>query len=203
MRQLELWIIELQAPLLRDKSFDNWKKQFGLFLDENGTWRYRGRIPNADIPYSTKYPTLLHKDHHLTRLFVLIAHQGVLHNGVKKTLTELRSQFWILKGRSNVNQILHHCTTCKRFEGKFYHAPPPPPLLTYRVQEALPFTITGVDFSGPLYMRNPDRAQSKVLICLYTCSVVRAVHLRCCARYVRPNLAIHSQTRASQLCDLR
>ena len=34
-----LWIIESQALLLSDTNFDNWKKQFGLFLDDNGIWR--------------------------------------------------------------------------------------------------------------------------------------------------------------------
>ena len=76
-----------------------------------------------------------------------------------------------------MKHILHHCTTCRRFEGKSYHAPPPPPLPNYRVQEAPPFTITGVDFAGPLYVRSPDGGQKKVWICLYTCCVVRAVHL--------------------------
>ena len=76
-----------------------------------------------------------------------------------------------------MKQILHHCTTCRRFEGKSYHAPPPPPLPNYQVQEAPPFTITGVDFAGPLYVRSPDGGQKKVWICLYTCCVVRAVHL--------------------------
>ena len=117
-----LWIIESQAPLLRDKNFDNWKKQFGLFIDDNGIWRCRGRIANADNPYSTKYPIFLHRDHHLTRLFVLNAHQRVFHNGLRETLTELRSRFWILKGRSTVKQILHHCTTCRRFR-KHLHSP--------------------------------------------------------------------------------
>ena len=122
-RAEQLWIIKSQTLLQRDTNFDNWKKQFQLVLNDNGIWRCRGRMANADIPYSTKYPIFLHKDHYLTRLFVLNAHQRVLHNGVKETLTELRSQFRILKGRSTVKQILHHCTTCRRFEGKSYYAP--------------------------------------------------------------------------------
>ena len=89
---------------------------------------------------------------------MLNAHQRVFHKGVRETLTKLRSRFWILKRRSTVKQILHHCTTCKRFEGKSYHAPPLPPLPTYRVQ-----SLNG--------------APSKVWICLYTYCVVRAVHL--------------------------
>ena len=37
-----------------------------------------------------------------------------------------------------------------------------------------PFTHTGVDFAGPLYVK---KVNSKAWICLYTCCVTRAIHL--------------------------
>ena len=41
-----------------------------------------------------------------------------------------------------------------------------------------PFSYTGVDFAGPLYVRDMvTSATRKVWICLYTCCVTRAVHL--------------------------
>ncbi len=44
--------------------------------------------------------------------------------------------------------------------------------------EQSPFTNTGVDFAGPLYVRYPGSTKSsKVWLCLFTCCVVRAVHL--------------------------
>ena len=52
--------------------------------------------------------------------------------------------------------------------------PPPPPLPKFRLEEAPPFTHTGVDFAGPLYIND---LSGKVWICLYTCCVTRAVHL--------------------------
>ena len=172
-----LWISASQRMLMKDKKFSQWKSQFGLFQDDVGIWRCAGRIQNADVPFSTKHPILLSKDHHLTTLFVLRAHERVMHSGVKATLTELRARFWIPKGRSMVRRILHRCTVCRRFEGQPYHAPPPPPLPPFRVEEAPPFTHTGVDFAGPLYVRGEDGSSSKVWICLYTCCVTRAVHL--------------------------
>ncbi|KAL5500600.1 hypothetical protein EMCRGX_G012191 [Ephydatia muelleri] len=50
---------------------------------------------------------------------------------------------------------------------------PPPPLPECRVKEAFAFSSIGVDFAGPLYVKNPDKAW----ICLYTCCATRAVHL--------------------------
>ena len=136
------------------------------------------RIDNAlSLPYSAKHPIILPSNSHLTTLYVCRLHARVLHNGVKETLTELRSQFWVIRGRSVVKRILHNCYTCRRYEGRACRVPPPPPLPDFRVQEAPPFTNTGVYFAGPLYVGNLGKVQSKVWIVLYTCCVTRAIHL--------------------------
>lgn len=49
--------------------------------------------------------------------------------GPQETLTEVRTRFWIVKGRSLVRRIIHRCVTCCRFEGKPFPAPTPPPCL--------------------------------------------------------------------------
>lgn len=72
-----LWIVHSQVLLSQDKNFDLWKRQFGLFLDETGMWRCGGRLTNADLPYSTKHPVLLPRDHPLTTLIVKDAHERV------------------------------------------------------------------------------------------------------------------------------
>ena len=111
-------------------------------------------------------------------MIVRDAHERVSHNGVKETLTEVRAKFWIVTGRSFVRSIIHHCVLCRRFEGAAYHAPPPPPLPEFRVKEEPPFTFTGVDFAGPLYIHSFGlTASNKVWICLFTCCVTRAIHL--------------------------
>ncbi len=171
-----LWVLESQQVVVADKNFAHWQKQLDLFQDESGVWRCRGRIQNAAVPYPTKHPVLLPRNHHLTLLLVRGAHSRVLHNGVKETLTELRSKFWIIRGRNLVKNIIHQCRVCRRHEGRPYGAPRPPPLPAFRVEEVPPFTFTGVDFAGPLYVKG-ETGSKKVWICLYTCCVVRAVHL--------------------------
>ena len=97
---------------------------------------------------------------------------------VKETLTDIRTKYWIVKGRSLVRSTIHRCVVCKRFEGAPYRGPPPPPLPIFRVQEEPSFTYTGVDFAGPLYVRTTGSSEAnKTWICLFTCCVVRAVHL--------------------------
>ena len=180
-----LWVIESQKLLVNDKHFKQWQKQLGLFEDETGVLRCRGRIQNATVPYTTKHPSLLCKNHHFTLLIVRRAHEAVLHNSVRETLAEIRAKFWIVKGRSFVRSVIHRCHICRRYEGKSYGAPPPPPLPSFRVEEAPPFTFLGVDFAGPLFIKGTTGSR-KVWICLYTCCVVRAVHLDLVADLTTP-----------------
>ena len=44
------------------------------------------------------------------------------------------------------------------------------------MEEVPPFSFTGIDFAGPLFVKCGSDIQ-KVWICLYTCCVVRVVHL--------------------------
>ena len=156
-----LCIIEAQTPLTQDRSFDAWEKQFGLFLDPSGIWRCRGRLTHAELPYSTKHPMLLNKNHFLTTLIVKNARERVQHNGVKETLTEVRSKYWVIRGRSLVKSILGHCVLCQHFEGKPFSAPLPPPLPSFRVKEAPPFTYTAIDFAGPLHVKTHGVTKSE------------------------------------------
>eukprot|EP00731_Ephydatia_muelleri_P013896 Em0007g1206a len=83
------------------------------------------------------------------------------------------SQVSLPQHKQFVRKTLHKCMICRRFTGKSYCCPAPPPLPECRVKEAFAFSSIGVDFAGPLYVKNPDKAW----ICLYTCCATRAVHL--------------------------
>ena len=132
----------------------------------------------SDLPPQSKAPILLDKKHHLTTLIVLDAHRRVIHGGVKETLTELRSAFWLVRGRQFVRKLIHRCLICRKYEGRPYQDLPPPPLPEFRVSQSRPFTNTGVDFAGPMYVRpSTGSTGPKVWLCLYTCCVTRAVHL--------------------------
>ena len=90
---------------------------------------------------------------------------------MKETLGEIR-------GRSLVKAVIHKCVVCKRYGGKPFSSPPAPPLPSFRVTEAPPFTYTAVDFAGPMYVgREKGKEGDKVWICLFTCCVTRAIHL--------------------------
>ena len=91
-------------------------------------------------------------------------------------MTALRQSYWIPAARQYVKSILHHCVTYRKITGKPYPAPDPPPLPRLRTQDVHPFTITGVDFTGTLYVRQ-GKEEVKVYLCFFTCATTRAVHL--------------------------
>ena len=155
-------------------------EQFALFLEEKQILRCRGRINNSIVPPTSKNPILLPSRHPFVDLLIRHTHEHVKHSAVTTTLTTLRERFWILKGRQAVKRVLKRCVTCRRLEGLPYSSYNSPDLPSFRVSDDPPFTHTGVDFAGPLYIEqsaNSEREGSKCYICLFTCASTRAVNL--------------------------
>ena len=102
-------------------------------------------------------------------------HTNLHHGGVSITVIALRQVYWITSICQCVGKLLRRCVICNKLKRKPFHAPDPPPLPKVCVTESPPFTFTGVDFTGALYIE--DRGgEIKVYICIFTCAVTRAVH---------------------------
>ena len=161
---------------IKENKPNNIKNQLGLYLDRHGLVRCGGRLKNAEICEGARHPLLLPKNSKLTDLIVENQHKRALHTGVAQTLGLVRHKYWIPHGRSVVKRALRQCAVCRRHEGGPYRMPFIPPLPYSRVSQAVPFTHTGIDYFGPLYIKTKTENQ-KVWVCLFTCLVTRAVHL--------------------------
>ena len=151
-------------------------RQLRLFLDDNQLIRCGGRIHNAPLSELARFPYLLPAKHHYTNLVILQAHISQHHSGVNATLTVIRQQYWIPSGRQRIRSLLRKCVICRKVAGRPYPTPDPPPLVKCRVHTANTFEVTGVDFTGALYVRSSE-GEIKAYVCLFTCAVSRAVHL--------------------------
>ena len=56
-----------------------------------------------------------------------------MHSGVNDTLMLLRENYWILKGKQAVKQVIKNCVTCLKSEGLPYHVTTTPDLPAERV----------------------------------------------------------------------
>ena len=154
----------------------NLQKQLGLYIDNEGLLRCKGRIEHANVSESARRPLLLLKNDRFTHLLIEKIHKETLHSGVSQTLSYVRHKYWIPHGRAVVRSVLRNCLLCRRLEGGPYKMPVMPPLPKTRVTEATPFSRTGLDYLGPLYIKTRDDSK-KVWICLFTSLVTRAIHL--------------------------
>ena len=177
--QLEEFSMEISYLQARQATKPIRVDQFGLYLDESQILRCRGRINNSSLCLGAKNPILLPYNHHYVNLLIIHVHRKLKHSGIGDTLASIREQYWVLKGRQAVKRIIRKCVTCKRMDGVAYPVVRPPDLPTTRVSDDPPFSHTGVDFAGPLYVRSLDESTSsvKTYICLFTCASTRAVHL--------------------------
>ena len=171
-----LWERYVQQKHFRSATDRNIVKQLGLKVDSDGVIRCYGRLHNAEIPYDAKYPKLLPRNDHLTYLIVMDCHERLFHAGVAHTLSQVRYSYWIPHGRATVKRMLKLCVPCKRHQTGPYVMPRMPPLPRERVSQSAPFSCTGLDYLGPLIVKD-ENIPKKVWICLFTCLAVRAITL--------------------------
>ena len=150
-------------------------KQLNLYL-ENGVIRSKGRINNAELPLDSTTPLFLPNKSHLVELLILHLHSSHLHSGLSQTLTLYRQMCWTPKIRTRVKSLLLRCVICQRVKKNTCHRPLPPQLPPERTKWVRPFHAVGVDHTGSFKVKfNGDTC--KVYICLFVCTVTRAVHL--------------------------
>uniref|UniRef100_A0A1B0D864 Integrase catalytic domain-containing protein n=1 Tax=Phlebotomus papatasi TaxID=29031 RepID=A0A1B0D864_PHLPP len=149
-------------------------------LDENGIIRAYGRIqmmPRASEDF--KNPILLHAGNRAVQLMLTHYHQELGHWGTPLVMAELRQRFEIITGRKALKQIQMDCITCQKARSQ-----PNVPIMGQIPEERLsahvhPFTHTGCDFFGPLYVKT-GRSEVKRYGAIFTCLTTRAIHLELC-----------------------
>ncbi|XP_055623247.1 uncharacterized protein LOC129766684 [Toxorhynchites rutilus septentrionalis] len=149
------------------------------FFDPKGVLRVGGRLEFALMPYQAKHPALIPTNHPFTHLIAEHFHRKLLHGGGRFLLTAIREEYWPPRGRRLVHSVVRNCFRCTRLN------PVPAQqqigqLPFHRVVPSRPFSITGVDYAGPVYLRpiHKRASSSKAYLCLFVCFSTKAVHLK-------------------------
>lgn len=135
--------------------------------------RVSGRLQQSNLSYDEKHPVILPKGQFAT-LLIRSCHVRLQHAGVDTVLNSLRNNYWIIGSRRLAKAVKKGCMSCQRVDAQACNQAGAP-LSELRVHQAPPFTVTGLDYAGPLFCI--DFPKVKFYILLFTCAVVRAVHL--------------------------
>ena len=142
------------------------------FIDSQGLLRVGGRLQNSDLYYDAKHPLIL-PNCHMSKLLIRFSHIYLKHAGVETLLTFLREKYYIVGVRKMAKLTVKYCIACQKQDAKPCNQEGGP-LPEDRVKKASPFSVTGVDYAGPLFCKG---SRTRYYILLFTCAVIRAVHL--------------------------
>lgn len=150
------------------------------FIDVNGLIRVGGRLKYSSIPYEGKHQILLPQKHHVTQIIVRQLHEEHFHVGQRGLLSIVRERYWPINARLVIKRIVSKCYVC------FRHNPQPVNqfmgnLPNYRITPSPVFSNTGVDYAGPVYLKEsgPGRKRNayKAYIAVFICLATKAIHI--------------------------
>lgn len=164
-----------QSQPVSTKSRIRW---FNPFLSTEQVIRIGGRLKQAQQPYDSKHQILLPSAHALSTLLIRHLHETHLHAAPQLLINTLRLRYWVTGARSLSRKIVQHCIACIKSRPKLvqqFMAELP----AERITATRPFTITGIDYWGPILLKPIHRraAPGKAYIAVFVCFATKAVHL--------------------------
>ena len=166
LRARDCWVRRVQKNIPSALESPGWK----LEMDKDpNILKCVGRIQGYR-------PTYL-EDGTFVQKLIRHTHEQTRHMGVANTMAGIRDNWWIPHLRSLVKKQVHQCNICKVFSTNPYRNQATVPLPKFLTEVSRPFQHTGVDFVGPLIYRVNKKEVGKAYIIIFTCAVMRAVHL--------------------------
>ncbi|KAJ0177932.1 hypothetical protein K1T71_006805 [Dendrolimus kikuchii] len=142
-------ILELQG---RNQVLKGNLKGLCPFIDNKGLLRAGGRLENAAIAYSQKHPVILPRDSYITHLIIHNEHLKNLHAGPRLVLSSINQRFWIIHGMREVKKVIHKCIICFKLKANTAKQLMGT-LPSERVNPSRPFQRIGLDFAGPILIK--------------------------------------------------
>ncbi|XP_067205397.1 uncharacterized protein [Linepithema humile] len=149
------------------------------FMDERRLIRVGGRLKNSELSFDARHPILLPSNHDLTKRIIMREHIRNMHSGTQATMAAVRQQFWPLTLRSVTRKIILGCVKCFRTNPTFSEAPMSS-LPASRVTVSRPFSHCGLDYAGPMILREGKKRNArnhKAYVAIFVCFAVKAVHI--------------------------
>jgi len=173
------WFSKLISDLSHDRCAARPLASLRPFLNSQNVICVGGRLLQSDLSDAERHPILLSKESYLSLLIARHWHLVTCHSGPRVITSLIMRQFWVLSIRSVIRKVIGQCTICVRTIARSPH-PVMGNLPSSRVQACRPFSKVGVDYAGPLPMRECKLRkfrQYKIYVSVFVCMVTKAVHL--------------------------
>lgn len=148
-------------------------------LDSDDVLRVDGRTSNSACSCDMKNPIIIPNGTKLCWLIMEEAHKSTKHGAVQIMMQYIRNKYWIPKLRSELRAFIHQCVICARYNKKF-ETQLMCELPKDRVNQNRAFMITGVDYAGPIEIKERYKSKSrkrKCWIAIFVCMVTRGIHI--------------------------
>ena len=154
-------------------------KAVNPFLNQQGLLSVGGRLGNSSVSSLQAHPTILCSSDHFTKLIFTHHHQNLMHCGPTLLLAHLSTMLYVVAARKLARSVCASCLTCRRRAPKALkqmmgELPAP------RVNPALCFVNTGLDYAGPIQLKrgNPRKpTYTKGYLAIFVCLTTKAVHI--------------------------
>ncbi|XP_055588815.1 uncharacterized protein LOC129741136 [Uranotaenia lowii] len=144
----------------------------------DGLLRVGGRLRHSNLPDESKHQLILPNNNSVTKLLVRALHLELLHVGPSGLISALRQRFWLLNARSTVRNVTRQCIKCFRVNPTNVQQLMGE-LPRQRVVFSSPFNITGVDYAGPIQVKQGKYRPKvvKAYVSVFVCMATKAIHL--------------------------
>ena len=107
MKGAELaWIKASQLVLKEQVKYRQLQKQYGHngLVEKDEILHFTGRLNNSKLDLEAREPIVPPRRYKFTESVITQSHESVMHGGVRSTLAQLRSKYWIAKGRQEAKR---------------------------------------------------------------------------------------------------
>ena len=165
-------------------------KAVNPFINQQGVLCVGGRLSKSCVSLLQAQPPILCASDHLTIIIFEHYHRAEGHCGPTALLALLSTRVYVLSARRLARSVCAQCITCRRLS--------PTPLTqmmgdlpAHRVNPALCFVNTGLDYAGPIQLKrgNPRKPTiTKGYLAIFICLATKAIHIEVVSDQSTPTL---------------
>ena len=166
-------------------------KAVSPFINQKGLLCVGGRLSKSSVITSLQaQPPILCESDHLTKIIFKHYHKSEKHCGPTALLAHLSTLMYVPSARRLARSVCASCVLCRR------RTPTPLTQLmgdlpAHRVNPALCFVNTGLDYAGPITLKrgNPRRPTlTKGYLAIFICLATKAIHIEVVSDQSTPTL---------------